>query len=63
VVFNAHRVYSVEQIMEQFRELALKEFTLIPEHGPEGLIVGASDERVSEENYGCGCFWFSRELQ
>ena len=60
VVFNAHRVYSPGQIVEQFSELTLNEFALIPQHGPEGLVVGASEERVSQEDYGCGCFWFSR---
>lgn len=60
VVFNAHRVYSYRQIIEQFSELTLREFALIPENGPEGLIIGASEDRVSEERYGCGCFWFSR---
>jgi len=60
VVFNAHRIYSFAQIIEQFPELTLNEFALIPQNGPEGLIVGASEERVSEEDYGCGCFWFSR---
>jgi SAM-dependent methyltransferase len=60
VEFNAHRVYSYRQIIEQFSELTLREFALIPEHGPEGLIVEASEDRVLEEHYGCGCFWFSR---
>jgi hypothetical protein len=60
VIFNAHRVYSLGQIVEQFPELILKEFALIPERGPEGLVIGASEERVSQEEYACGCFWFSR---
>jgi len=60
VIFNAHRVYSLGQIVEQFPELTLNEFALIPERGPEGLVVGASEERVSQEEYACGCFWFSR---
>jgi glycosyltransferase involved in cell wall biosynthesis len=60
VEFNAHRVYSYRQIIEQFSDLTLREFALIPEHGPEGLIRGASEDRVLEERYGCGCFWFSR---
>jgi len=60
VVFNSHRVYSFSQVVEQFPELTLNEFALIPQIGPEGVIVGASEERVLQENYGCGCFWFSR---
>jgi len=61
VVFNAHRVYSYDQVVEQFPDLMLKEFALIPQHGSRGLVIGASKECVSQESYGCGCFWFSRE--
>lgn len=61
VVFNAHRVYSHDQIVEQFDELMLKAFSLIPQMGPQGLVDGeeASHQAVIEE-YGCGCFWFTR---
>ncbi len=60
VLFNAHRIYAYEQVVEAFSELTLKEFALIPERGPEGWIADASEERVAEETYGCGCFWFRR---
>ncbi len=60
VRFNGHRVYSSGQIVERFPDLQLEEFALIPERGPEGLIVGATEERVGREQHGCGCFWFSR---
>jgi SAM-dependent methyltransferase len=58
VVFNAHRIYSYEQIIEPFSALELAEFALIPEHGPNGLIRNADPELVSGEEYGCGCFHF-----
>lgn len=58
--FNAHRVYACAQVVGALPELHLEEFALIPERGPGGLIVGATEERVGEEEYGCGCFWFSR---
>jgi SAM-dependent methyltransferase len=60
VRFNAHRIYSLEQVLAAVPELTLTEFALIPEHGPEGWISGAAAERVAAEQYGCGCFWFQR---
>lgn len=54
--FNAHRVYSHEQIMEYFHPLVLREFSLIPDNG--GLIENANGELVAKQNYGCGCYWF-----
>lgn len=59
VVFNAHRVYSYEQIIKYFEVLKLKEFSLIPDNGQEtGIIKNASKELADTQNYGCGCFWF-----
>lgn len=57
IEFNAHRVYSYEQIMEYFSDLNLREFTLIPEESG-GMVVGASSKQAAAEYYGCGCFWF-----
>jgi SAM-dependent methyltransferase len=59
--FNGHRIYSYDQVVDFFPDLKLQEFTLIPESAEDGPpILGASKERVSEEQYGCGCFWFRR---
>jgi SAM-dependent methyltransferase len=61
VVFNAHRVYSYNQIIDYFSGLELKEFALIPdrrEHG--GLIYNAPTALVDSQTYGCGCFLFQR---
>ena len=58
--FNAHRIYSLEQIRARFPELSLVEFALIRERGSEGWIAGATPEQVDAEEYGCGCFWFQR---
>lgn len=60
VMFNAHRIYSYNQVMEQFRDFRLMEFALIHERGDEGLLTGTTSEMVDAENYGCGCFWFKR---
>lgn len=61
IQFNAHRIYSYEQIIELFADLKLVQFALIPEnfeHG--GLNVDADAINVSAQNYGCGCFWFRK---
>ena len=56
IEFNAHRIYSYEQIEEYFKDLTLKEFTLIADNGK--YIENANKELVKEQKYGCGCFWF-----
>ncbi|HEX2629107.1 MAG TPA: DUF268 domain-containing protein [Chitinophagaceae bacterium] len=60
IEFNAHRIYSYEQIMEYFSPLTLKEFSLIPDAG--GLIVDADPKLVEQQEYGCGCFWFKKQV-
>ncbi len=61
IVFNAHRVYSYEQIVSYFADLELKEFALIPENARDGgLIPEATAKMVRTQNFGCGCFWFRR---
>ena len=59
VEFNAHRIYSFEQIVEYFSPLYLKEFSLIP--GAGDLIVNSDPALVKEQEYGCGCFWFKKQ--
>jgi len=48
-------------ILDYFKDLSLIEFSLIPEHGPEGIIIGANEERANKEEYGCGCFVFKKK--
>ena len=59
IVFNAHRIYSFKQITIYFEGFVLKEFSLIPDKG--GLIRNADPALVQQQEYGCGCFWFSKE--
>jgi SAM-dependent methyltransferase len=56
IEYNAHRIYSYEMIMEYFKDLKLKEFSLINDYGK--FIENASPELVRNQKYGCGCFWF-----
>ncbi len=61
VMFNGHRVYSFEQIVNLFKGLKLQEFSLIPDDAVEkGIIINAPAELVEKQNYGCGCFWFKK---
>ena len=58
IEFNAHRIYSYEQIVDYFSPLVIKEFSLIPDAG--GIINNADPALVKEQCYGCGCFWFKK---
>lgn len=58
IQFNAHRIYSYEQIIAYFSPLKLQEFSLVPDAG--GLINNANPELVANQQYGCGCFWFKK---
>lgn len=58
IEFNAHRIYSYEQIVEYFSPFSLIEFSLIPD--PGGIIINADPALVKEQDYGCGCFWFKK---
>ncbi len=61
VNFNAHRVYSYEDVIAMFNTLELKEFSLLTDDskGAE-FIIDASPEHVQKQNYSCGCFWFRK---
>jgi SAM-dependent methyltransferase len=60
VVFNAHRIYSYEMIMEYFEGLTVKDFSLVDDrnqfHSP------SAPEDVALQQYGCGYFWFQKPL-
>ena len=61
IMFNAHRIYSYDQIISYFEELELMNFTLIPgSRKDNGLIEHATKEMADAQTYGCGCFWFKR---
>jgi SAM-dependent methyltransferase len=61
VMFNAHRIYSYDQVISFFDDFKLIEFALIPDSEKDGnLIPGASREMADAQHYGCGCFWFRK---
>lgn len=62
IQFNAHRIYSYDQIREYFKDMELKEFSLIPGRSEGGgIIYNASKAQADKETYGCGCFLFVRK--
>ena len=63
VMFNAHRVYSYNQVVEYFFGLNLVSFALISERQDDGgLNFDATPGDVASQNYGCGCFWFRKDV-
>jgi len=63
IQFNAHRIYTYEQVLALFSELNLVEFSLIPDDGAEeGLIRNADPELTNKQHYGCGCFYFVKSI-
>ncbi|MFB3916264.1 MAG: DUF268 domain-containing protein [Terriglobales bacterium] len=62
VMFNAHRIYSYEHVLDMFSGLRLRQFALIPDDTSEPkLIMNAPAQTVLQQNYGCGCFWFEKQ--
>jgi len=61
VMYNAHRIYQYEQILDYFNKMELKEFALIPDAASEGgLVRNAQKQQADQQKYGCGCFWFRK---
>ena len=60
IEFNAHRIYSYDQVISMFDGLEVVEFSLIQEGGNEGLVTKNAEKDVQYEIYGCGCFWFKK---
>lgn len=64
IQFNAHRIYSYEQIMGYFGDMKLMQFDLIPDDAESyGIIQSASVDVCNQQKYGCGCFWFRKDQQ
>jgi ubiquinone/menaquinone biosynthesis C-methylase UbiE len=62
IEFNAHRIYSHAQIIHYFADLELKEFSLIPDNSLEvGIVKNASSDLADAQEWGCGCFWFTKK--
>ncbi len=60
VRFNAHRVYSYEQILDLFSGLKLEQFDLLPDKYDQGIIYNADPALVKNQKFGCGLFIFTK---
>lgn len=58
IIFNAHRIYSFDQILQYFSACSLQEFSLVTDTGE--FITNAEPSLVANQKYGCGCFWFKK---
>lgn len=62
IVFNAHRIYSYEQILHYFEGFEVVEFSLITDDNKGGqLVMNASPDMVADQEYGCGCFLLKKK--
>lgn len=62
ICFNAHRIYSYDQVISLFPGLELREFSLVPDdYKISGLIMNADQDMVKDQSYACGCFWFVKK--
>jgi len=61
IAFNAHRIYSYQQVIELFPDLELTEFSLVPDdYKKHGLIKNAGADLVAQQDWACGCFLFTK---
>lgn len=61
IEFNAHRIYSYEQIMDNFKNLSLVESWLIPDDAVEvGVIFNPDSAEVNNNKMGCSVFVFNK---
>lgn len=62
IEYNAHRIYSYDQVMSMFEGMELREFSLVPDDfKKEGLVEHASKDLADAQTWGCGCFWFVKK--
>lgn len=60
-MFNAHRIYTYQQVLACFPILELVEFALVPDQPLDGgLLREAPQDLADSQSYGCGCFWFRK---
>lgn len=61
IEFNAHRIYSYEQVLNLFPSLKLVEFSMVTDTVEQGdFIENADPKMVQSQNYACGCFLFKK---
>ena len=58
IQFNAHRIYTYDQILNYFSGFKLIDFSLVTDEG--SFINNANKSQSDQQTYGCGCFWFKK---
>ena len=59
IQYNAHRIYTYEQILHYFRSLSLEDFAFVTDDAR--FIDNAAASVVVGSKYGCGCFHFAKK--
>lgn len=59
IMFNAHRIYSYDQIRSYFSDFELRQFALVDDKGK--FIINADPSYANKQKYGCGCWWFEKK--
>ena len=57
--FNAHRIYTYDQVISLFSEFNLINFALVDDSG--SFFVDSDKTMADKQKYGCGCWWFVRK--
>ena len=61
--FNAHRIYSFEQVLDMVQPLELVEHGLIPDDAVNvGMVEDPSADLINQQVHGCGCFVFRKRI-
>jgi hypothetical protein len=59
IVYNAHRIYSYDMVMNMMEGFYLKEFSMVYDNCD--FVNNANPKDVINQTYGCGCFWFIKK--
>jgi SAM-dependent methyltransferase len=58
IQYNAHRIYTYDQIVDYFSGFDLVNFAFVDDSG--SYTLNATKETTSNQTYGCGCFHFKK---
>ena len=58
IQFNAHRIYSYDQVISYFDGLHVEQFALVDDN--DQFIINADPAYANQQDYGCGCWWFKK---
>jgi SAM-dependent methyltransferase len=56
--YNAHRIYSYDQVVSYFAGLQIQQFALVDDK--DRFLVDANPAYANQQEYGCGCWWFKK---